>query len=332
MLLLYVVWTTQVVIGFGEGTPPLINAPPDQSPQDDVDVVKHKPFFYRETEFKEEPVAIAKEEESIVKMEEDNVGKSSPLVSNPGIKSILSTLSDEKIKELASVAMSALGGGSGQVVDVKKDIPAPAQSTSLMKGTIPQYSISTVELSGKGSSDHYNNQSQDPSDHALSLDDRIKATFGGPTDRSRVAPPISGSGTHPNLPPSHPPYGVNQSNTHSHSNSYPHSHSVYQHRQTHSDYPAQSAPPRDQYAPPSGGYTTYQGDDRGYRQPHPPYGHHQAQSTNRYPDYRPGGGPEGYGPPERGRYDYPAGRGDNHYRHRGGHGDAIAQFSLLKIS
>ena len=262
-------------------------------------------------------------------------------VNDPGIKSILSSLSDKKIKELASVAMSTFGGGGNK--DIKTEISVPAESTSLMKGNLPKYSISTAELVAE---DARSGISRDSHGHVLSLDERLQATFGNAMGR----PKPDGSDYHSNYPHSHsqpPPTDYySHSNPSSHDQNYNSAHpSVYQQRQTHPSHPPpltgpghmREPHPQSEYSP--GNYQTYQssphGNERGYdsqpyRQPHPPhYGPpSRPPPPDRYSaDHSRFGPPPPPPPPHSGRYDYSyrgGSREDDHYRNtRGGDGRGI---------
>ena len=271
----------QVVVGFGDQTPPYGSEQEQSvSPQiheevEDVDV-KHKPFFYREMEIKE-----TKQEHKM----------DTTVPATTGIKSILSTLSDEKIKELASVAMSAFG----TTTDIKTEITPSSESTSLMKGTMPQYSISTAQL---------NDQSRDPRSHNLSLDERLKATFGN-TNSNKSNKPTGTIDAKPGTNPDTYTGGMS---------GYPQSHSAYPQSDQNYKTPFQQRQiPVDHTQRESRYQPYYSSADRGYDSSSYRPSHDQSYPSDRYSDYRPSGG---FGSVDRYEYDY--GRGNDQYRqHRG---------------
>ena len=262
-------------------------------------------------------------------------GNRTPTIPDSGIKSILSSLSDEKIKELASVAMSAFG----PTKDVKTAIAMPSESTSLMKGTIPQYSISTAQLNTK---DDKSNISRDPRSHNLSLDERLKATFGNksakPTETTfgnRIEPTAAAPNNqytgYPHSRSVHPQSDSSYSKQYDNTNTA----NTLPSQQRHSSHPS-SVTQKDshfqqqdthEYNTPNSYQTYYspQASDRGYNNSpsyHPPPRGRQGPPPgqpypfDRYSDYRPPGG--GGGPME--TYEYDCGRGNDQYRRRGGGG------------
>lgn len=160
----------QVEVGFDGSTPPPLSASIDEnlsSPLEDVKTVPIKPMFYRDTDEIE-----SVKTESEVKKSSQDIEKTSD-ISNSGIKSILSSLSDEKLKELAS-AMSTFNA------------PIEEQKNTLSNTT------SGSEYYSTGVTKPISNQNNTKT--GLSLDERLSATFGYRTD---FQPFVSGpSGPH----------------------------------------------------------------------------------------------------------------------------------------
>lgn len=287
-----------MVIGLGDTTPPpraddgsqdtvtVSPAPTGQVATPSTEDIKHRPFFYRETEFKE---PVKKEPSS-------DTGVGAGNTSSGNVKSILSTLSEEKIKELASAAMSSMTPTitmpPAVVKDVKKEISIPAESTSLMKGgNVSQYSISTAELVRED--EHVSSSVP----RTLSLDERLKATFGG----GGVAPEAQPHSSHPgsyDYNPSYPP-GV------------PHDPNYgYQQQQQH-HIPPRGGPPHDPRSDPRGG-PPQRSDYNMYHQSPLTSSSFRQHQPDRYHDYNRS---SNYNSPH--RYD----SGDDYYRNRGRPGD-----------
>ena len=137
------------------------------SPLEDVKTAPIKPMFYRDTD----EIESVKTEGEVKKSSQD-IEKTSD-ISNSGIKSILSSLSDEKLKELAS-AMSTFNA------------PIEEQKNTLSNTTSGSDYYST------GVTKPISNQNNTKT--GLSLDERLSATFGYRTD---FQPFVSGpSGPH----------------------------------------------------------------------------------------------------------------------------------------